>query len=337
MIRRYSRLILVLICLAVIFAVSSSSAAYDPWKFAVVCDTRGDDNDIPGKKCINEYILKVIAQSIVDENCELVIVPGDMVNGWCANGNTPYDQQFQNWKDAMKPVYDKNIPVYTVRGNHENGSIHSRQPPYMPIANPVLKDAYLEALGKENPKNGPEDEKGLTYYFTYKNAFFVGLDQYIHPNRVNIVWLTEILKERLDRKQTPHLFTFGHDPAFQVNHPDCLAFYKRERDQLWDLIGSKGSRIYFCGHDHLYNRASAQDSSGNIIYQVLVGSCGAPFKPWSPPYRNAAVTGHFHNETEYGYVVVSIDNSKVKAEWKTWDANGDFSWKTLDTFSYATR
>lgn len=321
----------------VISAAHCRQAGAEPWKFAVVCDTRGDDNDTPGKKCINEYILKMIAQSIVDEGCKLVIVPGDMVNGWWANGKLPYDQQFKNWKSAMQPVYDK-MKVYTVRGNHEDGSsTYPPQTPYATTPDPTLKEAYLENFGNDNPQNGPEDEKGLTYYFTNGNAFFIGLDEYVHPYQVNFKWLTEIMSQKLNRKETPHVFVFGHCPAFQVTHPDCLAFYKKQRDQFWDILGSNGAKIYFCGHDHLYNRLSAPTSKYGPIFQALVGSCGAPMKPWSPPYSDPTVTGNYHNEKNIGYMVVTVDGSQVKAQWKVWDPDGSFKWakSPADEFSYS--
>ncbi|MCX5823636.1 MAG: metallophosphoesterase [Deltaproteobacteria bacterium] len=57
---------------------------------------------------------------MVKEGAELVIFPGDLVNGWYAI-NTPYADQFATWRKAMAPAYDAGIKVYPVRGNHEDG------------------------------------------------------------------------------------------------------------------------------------------------------------------------------------------------------------------------
>ncbi len=324
-----------LVFVFVLLTLTACSIA-KPWKFAVVCDTRGGDTDTPGKKCVNEYVLKKIAASIVKEGCELVIVPGDLVNGFWANGGTPYEQQFKNWKAAMGAVYNKGIPVYAVRGNHENGSglVYPPKPPYDNVPDPVIRDAFIEVMGKDNPDNGPDKERYLTFYVAYKNAFFVGFDQYVDNNKVNNDWFAEILETKFDRQKTPHIFTYGHNPAFQVNHPDCLAYFKNDRDRFWNLFGEAGGKMYFCGHDHLYNRASADDAAGRAISQVLVGSCGAPFKAWKPPYKDPKVQGLYHNETDYGYMVVTIDDNDVKADWKTWDAKGDYKWNTMDSFGY---
>lgn len=311
-----------------------SDAAKSSWKFAVVCDTRGNDTDTPGKACINRYILKQIAASIVEEGCELVIVPGDMVNGWWANGGTVYEKQFEEWMNAMGAVYEKNIPVYSVRGNHESGAGvgYPPQPPYAIVPNTVLQETYLTTMGKTTPQNGPAGEKGLTYYVTHKNAFFIGFDTYVQANRINVPWFREVVTEKFNATLTPHLITFGHAPAFKVNHPDCLAFYKERRDDFWNLLGISGGRVYFCGHDHLYNRAAIKDSRGNNLLQVLAGSGGAPFKSWEPPYSNPIIKGIFHNETNYGYIVATVEGKKITYEWKAWDVDGNYKWKTLDSF-----
>ncbi len=70
----------------------------------------------------------------------------------------------------------------------------------------------------------------------------------------------------------PHVFVFGHEPAFQVKHNDCLAFYPQDRDVFWDSIGKAGARLYFCGHDHLYNRALIMDKAANQIRQIIAGT-----------------------------------------------------------------
>lgn len=167
-----TRFIALFMVLSALLVAGTSCYAAQPWKFAVVCDTRGSDTDTPGKSCVNGYILKKIAASIVEEKCDLVIVPGDLVNGWWANGGAPYEEQFQNWKEAMGPVYDSKIPVYAVRGNHENGREpdYPPRPPYDAVPNPALKDTFVKVFGKDNPQNGPADERGLTFYVKHKNA-----------------------------------------------------------------------------------------------------------------------------------------------------------------------
>jgi hypothetical protein len=305
------------------------SVQTEQWKFAVFGDTRGNNENLSGKSGINDTIVEAIAEAIVNDSCDLVLVPGDMINGWWANGSTSYSDQFTNWKNAMDPIYSANITVYTVRGNHEDGpSMYPPEPPYSPDPDPDLKAAYIEAFSGDNPDNGPVGEKDLTYTFTYKNAFFVGLDEYVTPYKVNLTWLEHQFAEN----SQPHIFVFGHDPAFQVIHPDCLAFYPADRDAFWNSIGDAGGHTYFCGHDHFYNRAYIQDKSGNKIYQLLVGSCGAPTKNWNGSYNDPDVVAEYYSN-ESGYTLVTIDSETATFEWKSWNGTGDPNWITRDKFT----
>jgi hypothetical protein len=289
------------------------------WNFAVLCDTRGDSNpENLDKSGVNEVVVASVARDIVKAGAKLVIVPGDMVNGSYAI-RTPYARQFATWRKAMDPVYAAGIKVYPVRGNHEDGPfVNNEKYPWPPteknnpavISIPELKAAFLEAFNDPwIPANGPDGEKGLTYSFGYNNAFFIGLDEFVNPIKVNQAWLDNELMSNT----RAHVFVYGHDPAFRVTHTDSLASYPLARDAFWDSLGKAGVKIYFCGHDHYYNRAHVKDRAGNIIYQVLPGSGGAPFSKWQPQQyaEGSKVVNDYHDEVHYGYVLVTIDDTKV--------------------------
>lgn len=337
--------LLFLIFLIMIFGVGYvqlSSSEDNCWKFAVLCDTRGNNTNTttPGKSGINDSFTRTLSQEIIEEHCDLVLVPGDMINGWWANGGTTYEGQFNNWKKAMDPLYKNNIRIYAVRGNHEDGPVwysnESKTERYPYNTSPDSKlisefnrtFMFNKTLGIGNPANGPAGEVNLTYSFPHKNAFFVGLDEYAKPHRVNQGWLDDQLKNNTK----PFVFVFGHEPAFQIVHPDCLANETERRNKFWDSIGQAGCQIYFCGHDHLYDRAHIPDSSGNIIYQMVVGSCGAPRKVWNPRYKECSVIGDFHNDNESGYVLVTMRNDTALIEWRAWNAK-ESDWATLDSFN----
>jgi len=290
------------------------------WKFAVLCDTRGNDSNTTGKSGINDTIIGALSKEIVNEHCDIVLVPGDMINGWFNHSTATYDGQFNNWTKAMSSVYEGNISVYAVRGNHEDGpgnystTLNKEVPPYITHPDHNLTKAFVKAFGFNrtrgtgNPANGPAGEMNLTYSFEHKNAFFVGLDEYVKPHRVNQTWLDDQLKKNTQ----PFVFVFGHEPAFQINHPDCLAYNSTNRSEFWDSIGRAGCQIYFCGHDHLYDRAHIFDGSGHMIYQMVVGSCGAPqANVWKPPYTDGSVVGDFHNNNKTGYVLVTMRNNNT--------------------------
>lgn len=327
--------------LASLFFLSVNSlVASEPWKFAVLCDTRGDNNtNAVDKTGINDAVLEAMAAGVVSDGCDLVLIPGDLINGWWANGGTSCEEQFSNWRNAMEPVYSAGIKVYPVRGNHENGS-ERPMPLWLPeyplpdTPEPMqgIKEDFKSAFNDPYiPGNGPTGEQYLTFSFSTNNAFFAGLDEYINPHKVNQTWLNS----QFSSNTLPHVFVFGHEPAFKINHSDCLAYFPTNRNEFWNSIGSAGGMIYFCGHDHLYNRAHVFDNSGNKIHQLVVGSGGAPLVTWSPPYDEGTnVVGEFHNDTDYGYVVVTIDGKTATVEWKAWDGVGDPGWITMDSFTY---
>lgn len=311
-----------------------NAADNNKWTFAVICDTRGNDSNYAGKTGINDAVLKEMAFAIAKEKCKLVLVPGDMVNGYWANNSVSYADQFKKWNDTLRPLYDAKIKVYTTRGNHEYGNYANYGVyPYNLTLDEALQRAYLNEFADDNPDSGPLGEKDLTYNFSYNNALFIGLDVYAnnHSHRVNQEWLDDVL----ETNNKTHIFVFGHEPAFKVNHNDSLAVYPAERDAFWDSLGQAGCRVYFCGHDHFYNRALIKDSAGNEIRQMLVGSCGAPFKPWIPYEFNGSsrfVCEH-HNARDYGYALVTVDRENATVEWKSWDGSGEPKWTAEDRFT----
>jgi hypothetical protein len=308
------------------------------WKFAVISDTQGNNQEKAGKSCINDEIVRIIAEDIVQEHPDFVLVAGDLVNGWFRNGGTDYAVQYANWKKAMGSVYRTGIRVYPIRGNHDSGPerialpplpSHLEPPPNTPI---LLKKAFNNTFVEPYiPHNGPADEEGFTYSFSHKNAFIVGLDQFTGgQHKINQDWLNR----QLAGNRNLHVFVYGHEPAFETDHKDNLAFYPKERDIFWDSIGKAGGQIYFCGHDHMYNRAVIADSGGNEIRQIIAGTGGGPLKTWSGKYPGERVKREYYNGDYHGYVLVTIEGPKVTVAWKALVNSGPIqSWKILDELS----
>jgi len=311
-----------------------------PWKFAVLCDTRSNPCVDPGggAQGVNMTALGKIASAVAAEQVEIVLVPGDVAlgNGYACKPPTPVpnapESQYQLWRKVMGPVYDSGAKVLPVRGNHEMDrdavmSDWSSCRKRIPIENRLL-DAYRKVFNDPYiPKNGPENQKGLTYALAHKNALFVGFDQITDQFQVNQKWFEQILAK--DKRE--HLFVFGHYPAFAVKHKDCLACYGPARDRFWNAIGGAGGSMYFCGHDHMYDRAVIADSKGHQIQQVLVGNGGAPFSHFYGPYADKRVGGAEHLENVYGYVVVTVDGDTVSAKLMVLDVQSG-AWRNADVF-----
>jgi len=333
-------LLLALFSLLVVSCIHSGALPGEgqkSWKFAIISDTQGDNKDAVNKTCINDAVLRAIADDIAQEKPDLVLVAGDLVNGWFRNGGTDYDTQYANWKKAMRPVYQAGIRVYPIRGNHDSGPERLALPPLPRHLEPPpdtvqrLKETFRKHFG-HNPQNGPGEEAGLTYSFVHKNALFIGLDQFTGgQHQVNQAWLNG----QLGDKGSPHVFIYGHEPAFETRHRDNLGFYPKKRDAFWNAIGNAGGKAYFCGHDHFYNRALIPDDAGHPIRQIIVGTGGGNLKKWSGRYQDKRVQGEYHNGDHHGYVLVTVAGTKVTVIWKALMQPGAFgAWQHLDVFTY---
>ena len=71
-----------------------------------------------------------------------------------------------------------------------------------------------------------------------------------------------------------------------------------------------------------------------MIRQMLVGSCGAPFKPWKPYEFNGSsrLACEYYNANDYGYALVTVNGENATVEWKAWDGSGAPKWMTEDRF-----
>lgn len=247
------------------------------WKFIAMGDTRGTGTT----DAINVPVLTEIANEIVSQNPDFVIVVGDLVY---SGAYTP----FYNWKTIMSPVYQAGIPVMPVLGNHDVSDINS----------------YLTLFKNDVPTNGPSGETYRTFAFYHKNVLMIGMDNYVTSARVNQTWLNQILSQN----KLPHVFVYAHQPAFKANHADCMDDYPIDRDIFWNSLITNKCKIYFCGHDHFYDRLKAGG-----IYQMIVGNGGAPIytsysyngnnSSWSP-------VNQYHS-TKFGYTLITIDDLTV--------------------------
>ena len=277
-----------------------TGCAQPKWTFIVTGDTRSSGSDPNG---VNIAILTELVNETVETNPDFILFTGDLVNGY--NPQPELQKQLNNWLSTMMPVYKAGIAVYPARGNHDLGD-----PPADTAWNSIFKGRF------NLPKNGPKGHKKLSYSFTHKNAFVVALDQYIETRRVPQQWLDK----QLAKNKKPHVFIFGHEPAFKTQHTACLDDYPIQRDTFWAAIEKAGARTYFCGHDHFYNHATVDNDGDpdNDIHQYIVGSGGAPLRDWSGKYDgvNSDYTiQKIYHAKQFGYCLVEIDGPDVTITW----------------------
>ena len=358
------RTVLVLVVVVVVGWSSWTAATADPWKFAVVCDSRGELSGGKGStEGVRASVLGPIAAAIAAEGIDLVVFPGDEVAGIARPVNGSFKTQLTRWRAIMAPLYAAHIPVYAVRGNHDTG----REDPTVGASVNLWRKLMADL-----PQGGPPGEEGLTYRVDHQNATFIGFDAYVHRspkfNRskydgaVNYGLINEWVISQIRETPAPWVFVFGHETAFIENHTDCLANAPRERDALWDALGAKHG-VYLCGHDHMYVRSHAPDANGNEIIELIVGSGGAGFYPRDEKreamnetldrhvrpaldFVNGKVehgvnTNTDHRPPAFGYLVITVDGNQATGEWKAfanydavhWCAPATPKFETWDTFT----
>jgi hypothetical protein len=301
-------------------AVKASEA--ERWRFIITCDSRG--SVLTG---INDAILSEMVRETLRSDVDFLIFAGDLVYG---AGVPPdrFERQLWTWVAIMRPLYDAGIAVYVCRGNHEQGDTWYTDPnePPNPLDNYAIR--WLNVFGSDAhpelrlPDNGPANEKHMSYAVVHKNALVIGLDQYagmwhhaVHS--VNQGWLDS----QLEVNTKPHVFVFGHEPAFRTYHPDCLDAHPDQRDAFWRSLKAAGTRLYTCGHDHYYDNARVDDGDGdpnNDIHQLIVATAGAPPYTWSPPYRGDNgdfLVSQLYHAQRWGYVVVDVNGLDVTTTW----------------------
>jgi len=200
---------------AVTVLTATPSAA---WRFAVLGDTHLPAADLLGE----------MAAAMAADGVQLVLVPGDLVQAGSGVGRSVLQTQLGTWQSAVAPLSAAGIGVYPLRGNHEADVVDG-----IGAWNSVFSGSA--AL----PANGPPGETNLSYSFVHRNALLVGLDNYASLHRVNQPWLDQQLAARGSR---PHIFVFGHEPAFKVFHGDGLDDSPAERDAFWASLAGAGAR-----------------------------------------------------------------------------------------------
>ena len=305
------------LCFALLLVSSPIQA--QPVRFLVTGDSWGSDNGV------NTAILAEMAQATVDEGVDFTLIIGDLVFGY-RNNQTDFESQLTTWRDTMQPVYDAGIGVYPCRGNHDAVGVKPSIDPTGALSKAGWDNVFSGSYAL--PANGPLGEENVTFSFTQGNVFVVGLDQYgTHPKRVNQAWLND----QFAANTQPHIFVFGHEPAFKLYHEDCLDDYPSERNTFWQSITAACGKVYFCGHDHFYNHTRTDDGDGNPandLHQFDVATSGSSFYHWEGNYDGDNGSWQpqlvHHLEDTYGYLLVEVDGPDVTLTWKQRTAPGVF-------------
>jgi len=314
------------------------------WSFAMLGDTRGEYGTTTTG--VSAY-LDAIAQKIASLNPELVLVAGDLVNGDDIHATsvlTNYALQFDNWKTAMQPVFNyatsTGIPIYPVRGNHENNCGEGA-----PIA--ALKQAYYDAFNAYVPLNGPNysstnNQIGYSYSFTHNNVTFAAADQYFYYDQTpGLTGYHDLARDwvaqQFAQTNSPFKLFMAHEPIFDTEHSTPGGFFGdtagglQTRADLWNAIGTNGVQLYLTGHVHNETVASTTNEYGNTIIQLLAGNGGAPLEAVGGSHE-PGVDVLYTNGINFGFALATVSDTALTIQYHLLNTN-DNSWSTA---SYTT-
>ncbi len=323
--------------------LSASSLRAD-WSFALLGDTRGEGATTATG--VSPY-LNTIAQKMATLNPELVLVAGDLCNGNDVPSGSPledYALQFNNWKTAMQPVFNytlnTGVPIYTVRGNHENNDSEGA-----PIA--ALKQAYYDAFSAYVPGNGPNtvssgDQMGFSYSFTHNDVTFVAADQYFYYDKtpgmngyheLDRTWVAQQFQEI----NSPYKVLMAHEPFFMTaGHEADEHFFGSHaagfetRTNFWNELGTNGLQLYVTGHVHNETVARTTNDYGDTIIQLMAGNGGAPAESLGDTHDPGVEV--LYTNSLYGFSLATVQADTMTIQYYLLNTN-DSSWAVA---SYVT-
>jgi hypothetical protein len=311
--------------LSVALVVTCLTGCASTLRIVVAGDGRADSPPRPeDKNGLNDLMNHEIARAVLREKAKALLWTGDLVmltNQDCAL----FKQELLAWRDIYQPLYDHGVAVLPARGNHEMACPDSAR-----VWNEVFSGRY--AL----PANGPETEKGLSFYYVLGPMLAVGVDQYQSGKEmIDEPWLDQTLRDN----EKPFVFVYGHEPAFMDGHHlDTLDAHPNMRDSVWESLIRAGARVYFCGHDHFYDHMKVTRATGDTgpeMYQFTAGTAGAPFYhggPYQGQNSYWKLTQIKHIDNTNGYILVKIKGRKATITFKGRTAPGHY--EPMDTFSY---
>jgi hypothetical protein len=273
----------------------------------------------------------IAAQSAI-QKIDLVLFPGDMITGEDQDP-THLSSEMDTWKTTLAPVYNANIPIYTVRGNHEYASTSNvgATNPADPSLATYKSHFPLAAIGT-SPAGA---ESGLTYAFTYKNAKFIAFDQYAGrtvafsntlyaPGSNKGQMMNSWVVDQVNNSTAGVNFIMAHEQIWpSTSHPDCLANDPDSRDALAHALSAHNG-TYIAGHDHMFLRGTLTSGTDKVP-SLVVGSGGggnydfAPFDVVAKGYTGPATfsvkkaISSSANPT-FGWLLVTVYSDN------TWDA-----------------
>ncbi len=210
----------------------------EPFSMVFVGDTRTNTWD-------HEAVMETMTATIGYP--DLVINTGDMVE------DSDQTDQWNEFFGIEQEVISRGA-LMPVVGNHDDADSH------------FYFDYYFHP---------PDGGNGHYYSFDYGNLHVAVVDtqEDFAPGSDQYTWLNDDLSDAAGDPDIDHLHVAGHWPAYSsgahglADHDE----WGQVRDYLQPLFEQYGVDIYWCGHDHHYERAEV-----NGITYIVTGGGGAP-------------------------------------------------------------
>lgn len=252
---RVRSLFLILLVGLVISCRGAYAGEKGGFSFIVMGDSRAERGANEGT---NEHQLRRLITRVKKEKASFIVFLGDMICSSNAADDNELRRYFERWKSIMD---ESGLPVYISIGNEDIDK-------YGKAAEGIIGELFAM------PRNGPPDLKGLAYSFDCAGGHFVVLDT-CQEGKQGLIRREQVewLKEDLGKNKGGNIFVFAHHPFFpeEVHVNNSVDRYPEVRDELWELFGKAGVRIYFCGHAHYFQARKHKD-----IFQIISGGAGAP-------------------------------------------------------------
>lgn len=196
-----------------------------------------------------------------DNDIRLSVFSGDIVDH---GGDTSY------WDFLFSRSSVKTMPFGAVPGNHE----------YYDSTNMTFNATYFNGF-MNNPKNGAEGIKNSSYFFTYNNVLFIGLDtEAASSSSVLMEAEKEWFGKVIEANFAQYIVVFMHRSFYGSQYAEVSPAIRANWQPLFDKYGVD---LALTGHDHVYCRtgsiyqgAPSTDPNNGTVY-LMGGSSGQKF------------------------------------------------------------
>lgn len=208
-----------------------------------------------------------LRQCAEDENCEFVLIPGDLAN----DGKIILQQHLDVAEKLRKFEKETGKPVYVIDGNHDLGYDCETTPE-------IFKEVYNE-FGYDEALVVSEDNCSYTADIG-KNYRLIAADS-CDPSKSTedglttdrLSWIVEQAKQAKKDGKYPilmmHHNLLDHLPAQRLISRN---FIVRFHYSTAEILADSGIKLVFTGHEHCSDAATYTSLLGNVIYDFATTS-----------------------------------------------------------------